>query len=197
VSPAEGLFKHLDILLFVEATIYQMDEENEALCEQLAAAADPAAACEQQQQHTFADEAVLLQVLRDQKLLTERVAAELAAGQRYWAQERRLCAEFAHLRPGHAQALGLADVLAAHEAKSFDYRVLHLLLHELLRRPLDALLLEFMRVDEQLIDIGDDLTGACCWQTDCLCAAHCSTPLGGGPNLPPPLSHSNTHRLRG
>jgi hypothetical protein len=27
----------LDILLFVEATIYQMDEENEALCEALCA----------------------------------------------------------------------------------------------------------------------------------------------------------------
>jgi hypothetical protein len=32
----QDLFKYLDILLFVEATIYQMDEENEALCEALA-----------------------------------------------------------------------------------------------------------------------------------------------------------------
>jgi hypothetical protein len=34
----------LDVLLFVEATIYQMDEENEALCEQLAQQQDAAAA---------------------------------------------------------------------------------------------------------------------------------------------------------
>jgi hypothetical protein len=31
----QDIFKYLDILLFVEATIYQMDEENEALCEAL------------------------------------------------------------------------------------------------------------------------------------------------------------------
>lgn len=37
-------------------------------------------------------------------------------------------------------------------------QVLHLLLHELLHKPLDEMLLSFMRVDEMLIDIGDDLT---------------------------------------
>lgn len=37
-------------------------------------------------------------------------------------------------------------------------QVLHLLLFELLRQPPDATLLEFMRTDEMLIDIGDDLT---------------------------------------
>ena len=28
----QGLFQYLDIIVFVEATIYQMDEENEQLC---------------------------------------------------------------------------------------------------------------------------------------------------------------------
>jgi hypothetical protein len=37
-------------------------------------------------------------------------------------------------------------------------QVLHLLLLELLKQPCDATLLEFMRLDEFLIDIGDDLT---------------------------------------
>lgn len=37
-------------------------------------------------------------------------------------------------------------------------QVLHLLLFELQQKPLDETLLEFMRVDEMLIDIGDDLT---------------------------------------
>jgi hypothetical protein len=35
VPCAQDIYKYLDILLFVEATIYQMDEENEALCEAL------------------------------------------------------------------------------------------------------------------------------------------------------------------
>jgi hypothetical protein len=37
-------------------------------------------------------------------------------------------------------------------------QVLHLLLHGLLKKPLDEALLSFMRLDEILIDIGDDLT---------------------------------------
>jgi hypothetical protein len=35
---------------------------------------------------------------------------------------------------------------------------MHLLLLELLQQPYDSSLLEFMRIDEMLIDIGDDLT---------------------------------------
>ncbi len=49
------------------------------------------------------------------------------------------------------------EVMATHMRKSFDYRLLHVLLHTLLKKPLDDLLLRFMRVDEMLIDIGDDL----------------------------------------
>lgn len=37
-SCEQDMFRYLDILLFVEATIYQMDEENEALCEALTGA---------------------------------------------------------------------------------------------------------------------------------------------------------------
>jgi hypothetical protein len=49
-SFSQGLFRFLDILLFVEATIYQMDEENEALCEQLAGSGGGGDVL----QHTFA-----------------------------------------------------------------------------------------------------------------------------------------------
>lgn len=58
------------------------------------------------------------------------------------------------LEPGFA----LAEALAAHEAKSFDYRLLHLVLHKLIGAPYDEGLLAFMEVDERLVDIGDDLT---------------------------------------
>lgn len=34
-----------------------------------------------------------------------------------------MCAELACLQPGHDMNLTLADVLATHELKSFDYRV--------------------------------------------------------------------------
>eukprot|EP00199_Chlamydomonas_sp_CCMP681_P001748 CAMPEP_0119111654 /NCGR_PEP_ID=MMETSP1180-20130426/36627_1 /TAXON_ID=3052 ORGANISM="Chlamydomonas cf sp, Strain CCMP681" /NCGR_SAMPLE_ID=MMETSP1180 /ASSEMBLY_ACC=CAM_ASM_000741 /LENGTH=374 /DNA_ID=CAMNT_0007098741 /DNA_START=1 /DNA_END=1125 /DNA_ORIENTATION=+ len=52
----------------------------------------------------------------------------------------------------------LSEVLRVHEAKSFDYRVLHLLLRLLAKCAPDPDLLTFLRVDEMLVDIGDDLT---------------------------------------
>lgn len=45
----QDIYKYLDILLFVEATIYQMDEENEALCEALTQGSISG----NTQQHTF------------------------------------------------------------------------------------------------------------------------------------------------
>ncbi|KAF8063085.1 smkA [Scenedesmus sp. PABB004] len=164
-----------------------MDEENEALCEAAAdalaarrrsaggagssgsssasaGAAAPtgsgseAAGAEQQAQHILSGHEALLQVLAQQQLLAERVRQELEVGQRYWAAEQRLCGALARTAPGAAPSLSLDDVLSTHEAKSFDYRVLHLLLHGLLARPYDEALLGFMRLDEMLIDIGDDLT---------------------------------------
>jgi hypothetical protein len=103
-------------------------------------------------------------------------------GYRYWDLERRVChamgrhdlaaawraaaaepppsdppaaaPEGGRLRPGFT----FADALAAHEAKSFDYRLLHLLLQRLLGVPYDEALLSFMAADERLVDIGDDLT---------------------------------------
>lgn len=118
------MFQYLDIILFVEATIYQMDEENEALCEQMAdhlatSSSHGSGDSDQQlvQQHTFpgkaprrwdchnrtddsllwcnacaahvsvccscecvvvcAGQAVLLEVLEQQHLLTGRVRHEL------------------------------------------------------------------------------------------------------------------------
>lgn len=67
-------------------------------------------------------------VLRERGLLTPGVQHELAAGQRYWAEERRLCSlmqrQPAVPPAGHAASCGfsLEEVLAASAAKSFDYR---------------------------------------------------------------------------
>ena len=98
-----------------------------------------------------------LQVLRDalaaRGVLDERVSAELDAGRLYWALERRICAAL-----GRGAVPDAADVAACHEAKSFDYRALHCVLHRLLRAPYDDQLLAFLRLDELLEDVGDDLT---------------------------------------
>jgi hypothetical protein len=44
-------------------------------------------------------------------------------GRQYWQQERCICSHLAGTQPGHKVTLKQADIVAAHEAKSFDYRV--------------------------------------------------------------------------
>ena len=96
---------------------------------------------------------MLRDALAARGVLDERVSAELDAGQRYWALERRICAAL-----GRGTVPDAGDVAACHEAKSFDYRALHCVLHRLLRAPYDDQLLAFLRLDELLVDVGDDLT---------------------------------------
>eukprot|EP00198_Chlamydomonas_reinhardtii_P014441 XP_001703778.1 predicted protein [Chlamydomonas reinhardtii] len=81
-------------------------------------------------------------------------------GLRYWELEQHICAALlAAPRPLQAPAAQLTYelVLECHSAKSFDYRVLCLLLFRLSGRPHDERLLAFLRLDEMLVDISDDL----------------------------------------
>mmetsp|Transcript_3962 Transcript_3962/g.9991 ORF Transcript_3962/g.9991 Transcript_3962/m.9991 type:complete len:323 (+) Transcript_3962:134-1102(+) len=155
----EDFFKYFDILTFVEATIYQMDEINEARCHD-GASEDSALPGEPQ----------LRAVLASQGLMDKRLKAELDAGLEYWRQERRLCkAMRARSRLQACRRMmgrsieeegctfTLEEVHACSLSKSFDYRVLNLLLYRLTGREYDEALLEFLRVDEHLVDINDDL----------------------------------------
>lgn len=148
----EDFVKHLDVLVFVECTIYQLDEENEQTVKRGNAPLD---------MHLPLMD-TLLDVLEHLKLLDERVLSELTSGINYWRLERKLCSAMALLpawQGGMPAAVDVAEVMAAHEAKSFDYRVLHLLLHRLAgRADYDESVLAFFRLDEMLVDIGDDLT---------------------------------------
>lgn len=144
-------------------------------------------------------------VLRERGLLTAGVAAELAAGRQYWREEARLCGLMLR-RPaippeGHGAACGfsLEEALAASAAKSFDYRLLNQLVYALRGAPPDAALLEFLRVDELLVDIGG-WEGAACggrarWLAlqaagrpgTCTVEGAChATPLLPHPPAPPP-----------
>lgn len=78
--------------------------------------------------------------------------------------KRPLHARSSCLRPAcqqlHSLVLGFCGWLDQLHVRHtlLPLQVLHLLLLELLKQPHDHALLEFMRVDEMLIDIGDDLT---------------------------------------
>jgi hypothetical protein len=103
--------------------------------------------------------AVLKQALAERGLLTPYVEQQLNSGLQYWLLERQLCAA---LLRGDTERVTAADVLACHCAKSFDYRALHGVLLALLGKDAAAddvrALLQFLVLDERLVDIGDDFT---------------------------------------
>lgn len=82
----------------------------------------------------------------------------LLQGKLYWQKERAICAylaDFASIR--NHQSFTLEELHATSEAKSFDYRLLNHLLFSLRGVRPDREMLQFLFVDEHLVDIGDDL----------------------------------------
>ena len=119
LSLTDFVSKYWPMLVYAEGTIYQADEENEAVAEQGLAGQD----CQ------LAGMATLQAVLQQRGLYTAELAAELEAGQRYWEQERQLCAWMLEHptvpEGGHppCPAFTLQAALQASGSKSFDYRV--------------------------------------------------------------------------
>ena len=159
-------FRWLPILVFVEACIYQLDEDNEFECQRAAkrtdqcldpsGARDVSRGASSAENHTMH---VVREVLRFHDLLCDEVEGELKAGIRYWALERQLCAAMAQQR-----TVDVDDVYLASSLKSFDYRVLHAVLRKLAGREKCETLQHFLKVDEMLTDFADDL---CDYETDC------------------------------
>ena len=132
-------FRWLPQLVFAEACIYQLDEDNERAC--LGADVDPGCSRE-----------ALRGVLANQGLLAGRVEALLSDGERYWALERKLCGQMLACEP-----LCIDEVFECSRLKSFDYRCLHAMLCALIGMDASEELLLFLRVDEMLTDMADDL----------------------------------------
>ena len=146
LSPT-AFFQWLPIFTFVEATIYRLDELNEDQALRGLRSPPPA----------FKDAwEELLGVLDEQDLLDARIRSELEHGRKYWERERNVCA---CLLDGKAAGTCIsADMVHATSMdKSFDYRVLHLILFRLLEKPYDEPLLALLRVNEHLVDMADDL----------------------------------------
>lgn len=147
-------FKYMDVLVFVEGLIYQLDEDNEAICRQYER-------CHLSDDDSSPGLQVVREFLAQIQVLNESLLEELDKGEHYWRMERSICARLADAAipraAGGGQSIGLEEVVATHEMKSFDYRVLHLLLCALAGRKADPQLIEFLKVDEMLVDISDDL----------------------------------------
>ncbi|XP_020696022.1 uncharacterized protein LOC110109341 isoform X3 [Dendrobium catenatum] len=94
----------------------------------------------------------LVHLLQQQGLMTERIRNELNLGVEYWKLERKLCDELAK-----KTMIQIEDVMRAIHLKSFDYRVLNLLLYQLRGQPVNELHMEFLSVSEFLVEVSDDL----------------------------------------
>ncbi|XP_073293537.1 uncharacterized protein [Primulina huaijiensis] len=91
-------------------------------------------------------------VLEHHGLLTERIKEELKCGEEYWALERKLCCSLVSNKK-----ISIEDVTRAIHLKSFDYRVLNLLLYQLRVAMVNEAHMEFLSVSELLVEISDDL----------------------------------------
>ncbi|KAL9266322.1 hypothetical protein AKJ16_DCAP21353 [Drosera capensis] len=94
----------------------------------------------------------LILMLEHHGLSTDRITEELKHGVEYWALERKLCGALSH-----KIEISIEDAIRAIELKSFDYRVLNLLLYGLRKEEVNELHMEFLSVSEFLVEIADDM----------------------------------------
>ncbi|KAG8481533.1 hypothetical protein CXB51_026317 [Gossypium anomalum] len=131
------IFKYFPVLAFTESYIYQLDGLNEKILS-IPTEGDTSLAKQFEKMNyqcwagTFANMLEkdpfrpLLNVLELQGLLTDRIREEFRSGEEYWALERKLCRALTH-----KMEISIKDVMRAIHLKSFDYRVLNLLLYQL------------------------------------------------------------------
>ncbi|CAA7401657.1 unnamed protein product [Spirodela intermedia] len=152
-----SIFRFLPVLSFTESYIYQLDIINEkSLClsvdEENRSGKSIGNQTNIPSEFKFISFDPLIFFLEQHGLLTERIKRELELGLEYWSLERKLCQ-----RLTSKTKILLEDVMKAMRLKSFDYRVLHLLLYQLRDEQVNELHMEFLSVSEFLVEISDDL----------------------------------------
>jgi len=157
VNNPQSVFKYLPILSFTESYIYQLDASNEDSLDPVSDDSSSSKALERKKK--VFDETSLSQMieplnglLRCQGLMTDRLRTELESGIQYWSLERKLCQALSR-----NEKISIDDVMKAIHVKSFDYRVLNLLMYQLTGQQVNELHMDFLSVSEFLVEISDDL----------------------------------------
>ncbi|XP_004288181.1 PREDICTED: uncharacterized protein LOC101315089 [Fragaria vesca subsp. vesca] len=162
INNPQSVFQYLPMLSFVESYIYQLDDLNEKMVQasssemiisetgvELGGHGQISQSSNVFKSYPFRP---LEYLLESHGLLTKRMQDEFKSGEEYWALERKLC----HALQNKLQ-ISVEDVIKAIHLKSFDYRVLNLLLYELRGEKIDELHMEFLSVSEFLVEVADDL----------------------------------------
>ncbi|KAG6577292.1 hypothetical protein SDJN03_24866, partial [Cucurbita argyrosperma subsp. sororia] len=156
VNNPQCVFKYFPILSFTESYIYQLDTLNEEIALGGSTFGESQEANERSTRILSAIKSdpfqPLINLHKSHGLLTERLIHELRSGEEYWALERHLCSALAS-----KGKVSVEDVMRAIHLKSFDYRVLNLLLYQLRGERVNDLHMEFLSISELLVEIADDL----------------------------------------
>ncbi|EOX92054.1 Uncharacterized protein TCM_001073 isoform 4 [Theobroma cacao] len=134
ITSPQVIFKYFPVLSFTESFIYQLDGLNEKILYiPMEGVTTPEKELEKEKFQGWAMNVFekdpfrpLLNVLKCRGLLTERIREEFKSGEVYWALERKLCSALMC-----KMEISIEDVMRAIHLKSFDYRVLNLLLYQL------------------------------------------------------------------
>ncbi|XP_062225797.1 uncharacterized protein LOC133924329 [Phragmites australis] len=143
VNNAQTIFKYLPVLSFTESYIYQLDASNED-CLHLVPDTSTSAKVLERKIEAFDGTSLsqmidpLDNLLQREGLMSDRLRTELKSGIQYWSLERKLCQ--ALLRN---EKIPIEDVMKAIHLKSFDYRVLNLLMYQLTGQQVNELLTHY------------------------------------------------------
>lgn len=130
----KDFFRFFPVLVYIESTIYQIDEEYEA--------------------NIMNDNFVsphwgnLTSILDEKKLLDDKIQQELDNAKIYYGLERKTCS---------GKPFTYEDILLAHRHKAYDYRVLHRLLYKLRNVPYDEPVIHAFTLGEMMADVEEDI----------------------------------------
>ncbi|KAJ6775065.1 ATP SYNTHASE SUBUNIT B [Salix purpurea] len=163
INKPRSIFKYLPLLSYTESYIYQMDSLNEKIVNMQT---NRVGAIERKPHMEVSERWIgksidmlkndpfrpLLDQLQHHGLLTERINEEFRFGEEYWDLERKLCSALMN-----QTEILVEDVMRAIHLKSFDYRVLNLLLYQLRGEKVNDVHMEFLSISEFLVEVSDDL----------------------------------------
>ncbi|XP_037478000.1 uncharacterized protein LOC119355313 [Triticum dicoccoides] len=157
VNRPHSVFKFLPFLSFTESYIYQLDASNEdsllLVPENNSSSTVLERKIQGSSQMSLSDMLDPLDnLLQCQGLMTDQLRNELKSGIQYWSLERKLCQALSR-----KDKISIEDVMEAIHLKSFDYRVLNLMMYRLTGQQVNDLHMEFLSVSEFLVEICDDL----------------------------------------
>jgi len=159
-------FKFMDVLIYVESIIYCIDEMNEEQINHHDGNGDKQVVDQMflsqitnkefdEMMNTNKAFKILISFLKANNFYDQKIENEIKDGLLYWKLERFLCDDTNW--DVHKHLINQTLIEQCIGLKSFDYRLMNLILYKLRKSDYNEKHLSFLRAHELLIEIGDDL----------------------------------------